>query len=43
MTTLCIFMIYAERYRPAAPDGGATGAPAAGVPLAGVCSGGWLG
>jgi hypothetical protein len=32
-----------ERYRPAAPGGGATGAPAAGVPLVGVCSGGWFG
>jgi hypothetical protein len=29
-----------RRYRPAAPDGCATGAPADGVPLAGVCSGG---
>jgi hypothetical protein len=33
--------IFAERYRPAAPDGGTTGAPAAGVPLDGVCSGGF--
>jgi hypothetical protein len=33
--------MYAERYRPAAPDGGATGAPAAGVSLACVCSGGF--
>jgi hypothetical protein len=31
-----------ERYRPAIPGGGATGAPEAGVPLAGVCSGAWL-
>jgi hypothetical protein len=34
---------YAERYRPAAPDGGAPGAPAAGVTLIGVCSGGLFG
>jgi len=29
--------------RPTAPDGGTTGAPAAGVPLAGVGSGNWFG
>jgi hypothetical protein len=28
--------------RPAVPGGGSTGAPAAGVPLAGVGSGDWL-
>jgi hypothetical protein len=30
----------AERYRPAMPGGGATGASATGVPLAGIRSGG---
>ena len=32
-----------QRQRPAAPEGGATGALAAGVPLPGVCSGAWFG
>jgi hypothetical protein len=36
-------ILYAERQRPAAPEGGATGALAAGVPLPGVCSGAWFG
>jgi hypothetical protein len=35
--------IIAERYRPAAPDGGATGASAPVVPLTGVRSGGLFG
>jgi hypothetical protein len=36
-------MTYGERYRPAMPGGGATGASAAGVPLIGIRSGGWFG
>jgi hypothetical protein len=32
---------FAQRYRPAMPGGGATGAPAAGVPLTGIRSGAW--
>jgi hypothetical protein len=38
-----IHIFCAQRYRPAAPGGGAKGAAAAGVPLLGVCSGGLLG
>jgi hypothetical protein len=30
--------LFAERYRPAMPGGGATGASAAGVPLTGIRS-----
>jgi hypothetical protein len=35
-------IVDAERYDEARPTAGATGASAAGVPLAGVCSGDWL-